>query len=62
MAQAGPSHNVWLVWSPDYLTIGAKCQALESDLAVLRPHSKLVIAQQASKYFEHANLVRYWGS
>jgi len=62
VAQAGPSHNVWLVWSPDYLTIGAKCQALESDLAVLRPHSKLVIAQQASKYFEHANLVRYWGS
>lgn len=62
LAQAGPSHNVWLVWSPDYLTIGIKCQSLESDLAILRPHSKLIIAQQPGKYFEHANLVRYWGS
>ena len=62
LAQTGPAHNVWLVWSPDYLTIGARCQSLESDFAILRPHSKLVIAEQGAKYFEHANLVRYWGS
>ena len=54
--------NIWLVWSPDYLTIGAKCQSVEQDLAALRPHSKLVTAQQAGTYYEHANLVRYWSS
>ena len=62
MVTEAAGHNIWLVWSPDYLTIGAKCQSVEQDLAALRPHSKLVTAQQAGTYYEHANLVRYWSS
>lgn len=62
VAEAGPSHNIWLVWSPDYITVGAKCQALESDLAVLRPHSRQLVSQQPVQFYEHANLDRYWGS
>ena len=62
MVSEAAGHNIWLVWSPDYLTIGSKCQLVEQDLAALRPHSKLIIAQQASRYYEHANLVRYWSS
>lgn len=62
MVGAAAGHNIWLVWSPDYLTIGAKCQALEQDLAALRPHSKAILLQQPARYYEHANLVRYWPS
>ena len=60
MVADAAGHNIWLVWSPDYLTIGSKCQLVEQALAALRPHSRLLIAQQAGRFYEHANLVRYW--
>jgi mannosyltransferase len=61
VAMAG-QHNIFLVWSPDYLTLTAKCTQLEADLAALRPHSKALILQQPGRYYEHASLVRYWSS
>ena len=61
IARAGPDHSVWLVFSPDYLTIGTRCTALEQDLAALRPHSRTFLLQNPS-YFEHANLDRFWPS
>ena len=59
IAQAGPAHSVWLVFSPDYLTIGNKCATLEADLAAMRPHSRAFVVQ-SGRYFEHANLDRFW--
>ncbi|HZT67426.1 MAG TPA: glycosyltransferase family 39 protein [Acidimicrobiales bacterium] len=53
-------HQVWLVWANDYRTFEGKCDALESSLAVLRPHSAAVLLAEPAHYFEHAGLVRYW--
>lgn len=59
--RAGTAHSVWLVFSPDYLTVGSKCASLEADLAALRPHSRAFVAQSGN-FFEHANLDRFWPS
>ncbi|HET6873729.1 MAG TPA: glycosyltransferase family 39 protein [Acidimicrobiales bacterium] len=61
LAQAG-GHQIFLVWSPDYRTFENKCDVLEASLARARPHSKALLLQQPARYFEHANLVRYWPS
>ncbi|HUY60826.1 MAG TPA: glycosyltransferase family 39 protein [Candidatus Dormibacteraeota bacterium] len=55
LARAGP-HAVWLVFSSDYATFGGKCQTLESDLAAARPHSRTVVLQNTTKFYEHENL------
>jgi mannosyltransferase len=31
-AEAGTSHRIWLVWYPEYLGFGTKCQTLAADL------------------------------
>ena len=36
LADAGPTHTVWLVWSPDYATFQGKCNGLLNDLGALR--------------------------
>jgi len=56
--RAGPDHDVWLVWSPNYLTFGRKCTALGDNLQALRPHLDKVMSIKI-EFFEHPGLVRY---
>ncbi len=57
-ARAGPTHTVWLVWAPNYLTLDGKCQAVLSDLVASRPSSE-VVAYDSQKYYEFSDLVRF---
>jgi len=61
-SRAGAAHAVWLVFSPDYATFTGKCQALESELARLRPHSRALILQDTTKFYENENLDVFWPS
>ncbi len=56
---AGPHHAVWLVWSPGYRTFGLSCERITSRLAALRPVTTEIVALNAIKYYEHADLVRF---
>ena len=56
VSRAGTQHAVWLVFSSDYATFDGKCQALESELARLRPHSRTVVLVNTTKYYEHESL------
>jgi len=56
--RAGPDHDVWLVWSPNYLTFGTKCTALGDRLQAARPDMTRVMTIK-TEYFEHPGLIRY---
>jgi hypothetical protein len=58
---AGPHHAVWMVWSPGYRTLGLACERINVQLAGLRPAATEVVALNAIKFSEHADLVRYAG-
>ncbi|MDQ6797788.1 MAG: glycosyltransferase family 39 protein [Actinomycetota bacterium] len=56
--RAGPDHDIWLVWSPNYLTFGTKCTALGDRLQAARPDMKRLLTIKTD-YFEHPGLIRY---
>jgi len=56
--RAGAEHDIWLVWSPNYLTYGTKCTALGDRLQAARPDMKRVMTIK-TEYFEHPGLIRY---
>ncbi len=56
--RAGPDHDIWLVWSPNYLTFGTKCTALGDRLQAARPDMKRLMTIKTD-YFEHPGLIRY---
>lgn len=58
LERAGPSHVIWLVWSPNYRTFGSKCTALGDRLQLARPDMKRLLKIK-TKYFEHPGLIRY---
>lgn len=60
LTMAGPTHAVWLVWSPQYPTFEGKCDGLETALALQRP-VQAVVSLNSTKYYESANLARYPG-
>jgi hypothetical protein len=62
VAAAGRTHSIWLVWSSDYRTFEGKCEALESAVAAMRPHSAALVQLNTTDYFEHASLDRFWPS
>jgi hypothetical protein len=59
-ARAGPSHVVWLVWAAQYRTFGEKCQQVADLLGTLRPPA-VQLYEEATTYYERANLVRFPG-
>jgi uncharacterized membrane protein len=56
--RAGPTHTIWLVWSPNYLTFGTKCSALGDRLQEARPDARRLLKIKL-QYFEHPGLIRY---
>jgi MFS family permease len=61
-SRAGPSHAIWYVWAPGYLSYGNDCQAIANELSANRSQ-KTVLAEQASdtpfEIFEGESLDRY---
>jgi mannosyltransferase len=55
-AEAG-TKTVWIVWSPEYRTLGTKCEQLVSAMTRLRPGGTPVVAQNDA--YEHAWLYQY---
>jgi mannosyltransferase len=49
--------TLWFVWSSGYRTVQSKCQAIASQLVVLRPGGHAVLASGAQ--FEHSWLYQY---
>jgi hypothetical protein len=56
---AGPHHAVWMVWAPSYRTLGLGCEHVNNELATLRPVATEIVALNAIKFYEYADLVRY---
>ena len=61
VAQAGPGHAVWLVWSPDYATFQGKCNGLLNDLGALRS-GRILFYEDPGHFYEHEELVVYPGT
>jgi hypothetical protein len=57
VSRAG-AHNIWLVWSGGYRTLGTKCGDLRRLLQTERPEGKTVVTG-SGRYEEHMGLVRY---
>lgn len=56
--RAGPTHDVWLVWSPGYRSVSGKCQNIIDVLDNARPDNRRVV-KVSTKYFERPGLVRF---
>ena len=55
-------HDLWVVWSPRYYSVGPVCLHLVEQLDVLRPGSTQILRARPGRYFEDANLIRYQGA
>lgn len=53
--------TIWLVWSPEYITLESQCGAVRGLLAEARPDNGPVIQADSDSFFENANLHRYPG-
>jgi len=58
LADAGSSRAIYLVWNDSYKTLEGKCAGLVDSLAAVRS-PELLLADDGSKYFEHASLLRF---
>lgn len=56
LQQAG-NRDIWLVWAPNYLTLGGKCEAIESILVGMRPSTELV-HYDTQTFYEFMDLIR----
>ena len=56
--RAGPTGDVWLVWSSNYRTLGTKCERLRRQLGEIRPNRQRVVAL-SKRFPERMGLVRY---
>jgi mannosyltransferase len=50
-------HVIWLVWAPNYLTLGGKCEAIEATLVAKRPSDELV-HYDTQNFYEFMDLIR----
>jgi hypothetical protein len=57
LSQAGPQHNVWLVWSAGYKAFGRRCDQLIGALDAYRDHGDTVPLNWSSP--EHMGLIRF---
>jgi hypothetical protein len=60
--RVAPGGSVWVVWSGSYRTLEGDCEALVASLAAQLGTGELVVQDGASRYFEHATLVRFGGA
>ncbi len=58
LADAGVSRSIYLVWNDSYKTLEGKCAGLVDALAAVRT-PQMLLADDGSKYFEHASLIRF---
>ena len=56
--RAGPTGDVWLVWTPGYNTFGRKCETLRRQLDDVRPERRVVRANPV-RFPEEMNLTRF---
>jgi len=59
---AGPHHDIWFVWAPNYVGYGTKCQAIADALSLARRQRVMVAARGAGtpyEIFEGETLDRY---
>jgi mannosyltransferase len=57
LSRAGPTHNVWLVWSSGYKAFGHRCEQLFSFLGTYRYAGETVRLRWSSP--EHMSLIRF---
>jgi hypothetical protein len=57
LSRAGPTHNVWLVWSPGYKSLGRRCEQLAAALRAYRGSGDDVRVRWSSP--EHLGLIRF---
>jgi hypothetical protein len=57
LERAGPAHNVWLVWSPGYKSLGKRCEQLAGALGAYRVSGEDVKVRLSSP--EHLGLIRF---
>ncbi|MEJ5254933.1 MAG: glycosyltransferase family 39 protein [Acidimicrobiales bacterium] len=57
LRRAGPTHQIFVVWSGGYATFEGQCETLLDTLAAARPGATLLVEERADTYFEHAQLV-----
>jgi hypothetical protein len=57
LGQAGPTHNVWLVWSAGYKSFGHRCEQLIASLGAYRTSGDTVRLRWSSP--EHMGLIRF---
>jgi hypothetical protein len=57
LGQAGPTHNVWLVWSAGYKAFGHRCEQLLASLSAYRVSGETVRLRWSSP--EHMGLIRF---
>jgi mannosyltransferase len=55
--RAGPTHTVWVVWSPGYRTFKDKCQGVLANLDLARRANTRPV--KLPKNFEHPGLIRF---
>lgn len=58
-AQAGPDHNLWLVWNGSYPTLQAQCNKLLADLVADRSHAKVLFIANPTYFYENEELVLF---
>ena len=51
--------QIWLVWSPEYITLESQCGEVRNLLAEARPGNAPAVQADSEKFFENANLHRY---
>ena len=52
-------HTVWLVWSPEYITLETQCSQVQGLLARARAGNGPAAQADSENFFENANLHRY---
>ncbi len=52
-------HNIWLAWSPEYITLETQCSEVRNLLAQARPGNSPSVQADSDTFFENANLHRY---
>jgi hypothetical protein len=52
-------HTIWLVWSPEYITLESQCNDVRALLAEARPANAPAVQADSENFFENANLHRF---
>lgn len=59
-AEAGSSHDIWLVWASGYQGYGTRCEQIATELLDAPGYGgKTWVNQRASKYYEPMDLTQY---